>query len=201
MHNTLIKAIALVMVAALGAAGCQTYGGTAATGAGAGALAGGIIGHQRGRAGEGALIGAALGGLTGLVVHDIRVQRARGREETVQEYNYQPAQGEMLQFENARVMPSRPRPGTMADAEIQYALLGTQGNGAQVTESRVLRRGNQTIAELSNNTFTRSDGTWVSTMPFRVPENLEPGEYTIYQTVRTSQSQISGNATFTIDES
>ncbi len=79
----------------------------------------------------------------------------------------------MLRFERAEVLPPRARPGEMIESTIQYALLGTAG--VQVTEQRTLLRGDQVIADLSTQNFTRDDGTWVSAQQFRLPTNLQPG--------------------------
>ena len=201
------KISCLVCVAALlslsiGISGCATPEGRAGlTGAAIGAGLGAIIGNQSGRAGEGALIGAAAGGLTGLIVQDVRETRARRNMEaqpTAQTYHYEPAQGEMLTYEESNVQPGVVRRGAMADASIQYALLGT-GGGTQVTETRVLRRGTEEIAQISSKTYTRNDGTWVSSQQFRVSERLSPGIYSIVQTVRTSQSVISGSTEFRVE--
>lgn len=194
--HALIVAGALAL--AVATAGCETYGESGSLGAIIGAGAGAIIGNQSGHAGEGALIGAALGGLTGLVVHDAIAKKFKDSETTAREYQYQPSQGEMMTFEEAEVRPSPVRRGNMADVSIQYALLGT-GEGTRVTETRVLKRGDSVIAQLSSKTYTRNDGTWVSTQQFRISERLAPGEYTLLQTVRTEQSMISGTTTFIIN--
>lgn len=177
--------------------GCQTYGEGAGAGAAVGAIAGGIIGHQSGRALEGAAIGAALGGLVGLIAHDIKVQRAKSRQQTVEQYNYTPSQGEVLSIEEYFVSPGVARPGERITASLQYALLGAS-EGTQVTETRRLLRGEKVIAELSSKKFTRQDGTWLTTQDFTLPNNLKPGEYTLDQRVETSESRISGLAAFVV---
>jgi outer membrane lipoprotein SlyB len=75
-RNTMKKALALLMTAAMGfaIAGCASTGSTVNTKKGAvlgtviGAAAGGIIGHQSGRGLEGAAIGAGVGAVGGGVV-------------------------------------------------------------------------------------------------------------------------------------
>lgn len=177
--------------------GCETYGQAGGLGAAVGAGAGAIIGHQSGHALEGAAIGALVGGITGLIAHDIKVRRARSREETVAAYNYQPTQGEMLTFERAEVLPRTVRPGETIEGSIQYALLGV-GAGVQVTEMRTLLRGDQVMADLSTQNFNRTEGTWVSSQEFRLPGDIQPGNYTLVTSVRTAQSAISGRASFTV---
>ncbi len=199
MKKTAVTCLTVLLTGALllSLTGCETYGQAGGLGAGVGALAGGIIGHQSGRALEGAAIGAALGAATGLIAHDIKAKKMRSREETAAAYNYQNAQGEMLTLERAEILPATARPGEMIDSSIQYALLGT-GGAIQVSEQRSLLQNGGVVADLSSQSFTREDGTWVSTQPFRVPSDLAPGNYTILTTVRTSRSAISGQASFSV---
>lgn len=181
------------------AAGCESYGKGTALGAALGAGAGAIIGHQSGHAGEGALIGAALGGLTGLIAHDVKAHKQRDAAATATVYNYQPTQGEMLTLESAQALPSSVRRGNFIEASIQYALLGT-GGGVSIQETRVLKRGNEVIAEVSSKTFTHDDGTWVSTQQFKIPEHVGLGTYTVVQVVQTAQSRISSANPFRVIE-
>ncbi len=187
-----------VVSMALAATGCQTYGGSAAAGGLLGAGAGAIIGNQSGHAGEGAAIGAVVGALTGVVAKDIRVKRQKSREATVEEYNYQPTQGEMLTLESVQALPSVVDRGNMIEASIQYALLGT-GAGTTVTETRTLRRGSEVVSQVSSKQMTRADGTWVSTQQFKIPANTAPGTYEIFQVVQTAQNTVSGSSPFTVE--
>lgn len=197
-RKTFLLATTLLAVPALILSGCKTYGESAALSGAGGAGVGAIIGHQSGHQGEGAIIGAVLGAVTGLVAHDIKARRTQDSRATAGRYGYDPQLGEMLQLEDAQVYPRLVKPGNMAEATVQYALLGVPGRGVDVRETRTLRRGEEVIAELSSKTFKRTEGTWVSTLPFRVSEDLEPGEYTMTQVVQTAQSRISSNTRFSI---
>ena len=189
--------VACCMLAAIGLTGCETYGQAGGLGAALGAGAGAIIGNQSGHALEGAAIGAVVGGLTGLIAHDIKARKQREAAETAAQYNYQPAQGEMLTFERAEVLPPTTRPGETIESSIQYALLGT-GGGISVSEARTLMQGDRKVADMSTKSVSRTDGTWVSSQQFRLPTNLQPGRYTMIISVRTNQSAISGRADFTV---
>ena len=177
--------------------GCQTYGEGAGLGAAIGAGTGAIIGNQSGNAMSGALIGAALGGMAGLIAHDIKVQRAKDRQQTIEAYHYEPGQGEVLSLEESAVSPSVASADSMIEATLQYAIIGT-GGGTRVKETRRLLRGEKVIADLSSKTFTRQDGTWVTTQQFKLPSNLRPGNYSLVQKVETGKSTIFGTANFTI---
>ncbi|HNR32257.1 MAG TPA: hypothetical protein PKI11_15305 [Candidatus Hydrogenedentes bacterium] len=195
-HSRILLIIAVVGLA-LVHIGCETYGQSAGLGALVGGGAGAIIGHQSGHALEGAAIGAALGAATGLIVHDVKARRARTAEETAQQYNYQPSQGLKLQIERSEVLPNFVARGNEVESQVQYALLGS-GGGVEVTEKRTLLRGGQVVSELSSESFVRSDGTWVSSQRFRLPNDLQPGEYAVMQRVSTAQHVVSGTAPFTV---
>ncbi len=181
--------------------GCETTGESAGLGAVLGATAGAIIGNQSGNQGEGAVIGAILGGTAGAIVKDVEktnAKKSRTAEETVMEYNYTPTQGESLRFENAMLEPSVVKRGQQTNVSMQYALLGS-GAGKQVTETRIIKKDGEVVAQISSETFTRNDGTWISSQEFRIPENWEAGEYTLEQVAATHESTISGSAKFFVE--
>ena len=195
------RSLALLLVITLALpplmTGCQTYGESGGLGAASGALIGGVIGHQSGSAIEGALIGGALGGMAGLIAHDVKVRKQRDAQQTMEHYNYQPAQGESLLLEESFVQPQSIRLGDSFNSTIQYALMGT-GAGVEVSEQRTLLQGDRVMAELSTKKFTRQDGTWSSSQSFRLPNNLQPGQYTLVTSVFTAQSKISGRANLSL---
>lgn len=196
-----IKGVSAALCVALAAAGCASYGQSAGLGAATGAGLGAIIGHQSGHAGEGAVIGALLGGATGLIVHDIRVraEQRRTAQETAVIHQYQPAQGQKIYAESATCSPSVAQRGQDLEAQMEYAVLGSPAGGTPVKETRILRKDGQDVATLDDETYTRSDGTWVSTVTFAVPKNAEPGKYTIVQTVSIPERDtISKNVDFTV---
>ena len=93
--------------------------------------------------------------------------------------------------------PSKNRYSHVADA-LQYALLGS-GAGKQVTETRVIKKDGEIIAQISSEVFTRNDGTWISSQEFRIPENWDVGQYTLEQIAKTNKSTISGTAKFFVE--
>lgn len=188
---------AALVISALSTSGCQTAGGSAATGGAVGAGLGAIIGNQSGHAGGGALIGLAAGALTGLIVHDVKTRRQRSARDTYDEYEYTPALGQRLTLEEAYVEPYQARRGEVVEARARFAILGT-GSGVQMTESWVLRDDSGEIKELSSYTVLREDGTWESSLPFRVPSELPPGNYHIAYNAQTTEIGASGRANFVV---
>ena len=181
--------------------GCETTSESAGMGAIIGATAGAIIGNQSGSQGEGAVLGAIIGATAGAIIKDVektKAKQTKTAEQTVIEYNYTPSQGESLRFENATVNPSAVVRGQQTTVAMQYALLGS-GVGKQVTETRIIKKDGEVIAQISSESFTRNDGTWISSQEFRVPENWEAGQYTLEQFASTQKSTISGAVKFFVE--
>lgn len=188
-----ISFVAILCVLAGVLAGCATYGESAGLGAVLGATAGAIIGNQSGHSGEGALIGAAVGTMAGLVAKDHQVQLAEAPRRHYSSAPPHAATEQSLVLEEASVYPSNVRRGSMVEASIQYELLGSR-YGTRVTETRVLKRGDVVVERFFSKASVRRDGSWVSTQEFQVSESLEPGEYTIEQTIRAESMVISSSS-------
>ena len=186
-----VTVIAVAVSLVLAISGCQTYGEAGALGAALGAGAGAIIGHQSGHAGEGAIIGAVLGGAAGLIAHDIKARKAKSRQQTEEEYNYVPAEGERLELDAAEVFPKTASPGDTIGTSISYALMGSGSSGVKIREKRTLMKGNQIIEEVSSKNFNRTDGTWVSEQQFTLPKNIKPGQYRVVQSAQSNDNRVS----------
>jgi hypothetical protein len=192
--------ILLVGCVAAGTTGCQSTGEAAGLGALIGAGVGAAIGATNDEAAAGAIIGAGLGAAAGAVAHDVRKTRAtkyRSAEDTARIYEYTPSEGESLVLEEARIYPGTVQRGDMIDSSVQYALLGS-GAGVPVLETRAVKRNDVLVAQISSQRFTRNDGAWVSSQAFRIPEDWQPGEYTLEQVVETAQSRVMSVSRFTV---
>lgn len=177
-----VTVVALLAIA-LAAPGCETAGGSAGTGAVAGGVIGGLIGNQQGHALEGAAIGAAVGGLAGWGIHKYRTRQAKTAEETYKDYQYEPDAGFKLDMKGGGVSPSVASPGDKVTATVQYATLGAPPGGVQVHEMRTLKKDGEALLVLHDETVTREDGTWENTLEFQIPNDAEPGTYTVAETV------------------
>ncbi|MCH7911185.1 MAG: hypothetical protein IIB38_16420 [Candidatus Hydrogenedentes bacterium] len=186
--------------------GCQTYGESAGLGAILGATAGAIIGNQSGHSEGGAVVGAAIGAIGGAIVHDVNVQR---EEEMRQHQAHRPdpvlttrpsvpKMTHSLVLEESSVLPSRVRRGSMVEASIQYALTGGR-YGTRVTEVRELMRDGKVVERFFSKSEVRENGSWVSAQQFRVSEHLEPGEYTVVQTISSRDMTVSASSTLTVN--
>lgn len=102
----------------------------------------------------------------------------------------------LLEIEEVAVAPQRVQPGGAVEASMEYALLGS--GEVPVTETRVVQKDGKTLQVLSNETFARTGGTWVSEFNFTVPSGLAPGTYTLVQQVQAGGAVSNRAANFTV---
>lgn len=181
--------VAFTLCVSMGLLGCETAGGSAASGALLGAGLGAVIGNQSGNPRTGAAIGAALGALAGYAIHKSRTRQMQTASETYKEYEYQPQQGFQLDVREGNVSPSVVAPGGKVQAIMEYATLGT-GGGVAVQEARVLKTQNDSV-KLDQETVTRTDGTWQNTLEFQVPSDAPAGQYRVTQKVEAQGKSAS----------
>lgn len=193
-----VMTVGLALAVAVGVSGCETAGQSAGAGAALGGALGAVIGHQSGHGWEGAAIGAAVGGLAGWGVHKVRARKVREEAATAQYYQYQPAQGVKVYNEGVKVAPNRVTKGETVQASMEYAVLGAPTSGINVIEKRVLKKDGEVLTALEEESVTRTNGTWVSTVDIEVTPEVEPGNYEIAQTLETPQGTFSNTEAFTV---
>ncbi len=197
MYRKEYRSIVVCMIAfALIAVGCETTGQSTGLGAALGGTAGAIIGHQSGHGWEGAAIGAAVGALAGYGVGKVKARRMRTAQETAAENNYKAEQGFQMVPKGATIEPSTAKPGETVVATLDYAVLGTGESGVEVEETRVLSQGDKEIGKLSQEKLNRTDGTWRSTVEFKMPNNANNGVYKIAQRASAKDQNIGQTVAF-----
>lgn len=199
--KTKILAIVLCIALVLPVLGCETVSerpGTA-TGAGVGGAAGAIAGAAIGDGGAGqAVVGGLLGALIGGAIGYYAYDRDRDADETSRVYNYSPAEGNLINIEEASAVPQTVRPGDEVNLRMTYAVLTPDRAGeTQVTEIREIRHNGELVGRPSV-TVARTDGTYTSTIPLRLPPNADPGTYQVTETVESSFGRDSRQTSFSV---
>ena len=195
------KIVSAVLVCSLvlfvGCAGVEEHRG-AAVGAGAGAAAGAIAGALTGHGATGAVIGGLIGGLVGGAIGHYAYDKPREREQTAKVYNYNPAQGPVLTIESATSSPQTVRPGDLVDLKMTYAVLNpSQGSETKITEIREIRHNGELVGK-PEITVTRTDGTYNSNIPLRLPTNAPKGEYTVMMMVQSANAKDTREMKFSV---
>ncbi|RJP64684.1 MAG: hypothetical protein C4532_18750 [Candidatus Abyssobacteria bacterium SURF_17] len=166
----------------------------AGVGAGAGAIAGGLIGDDI----EGAVIGGLVGALVGGVIGHYAYDQRRTGEQTADYYDYDPARGAVLTIEDASAVPQTLRPGETVDLKMTYAVLNPVANTrTEITEMREITYNGQLVGRPEVR-VTRTDGTYTSSVPLRLPSNAGRGLYIVRTTVRSQYGQDTLETGFTV---
>ncbi len=193
-----IIAVALTVLFIFALTGCQyipeEHRG-AAVGAGVGAATGAAAGEAIGNHPVvGALLGALVGGAIGNYAYDQR----RNREQTISNYDYEPASGTQLSIENVSATPQQISPGNTVDLKVTYALLTPIADqSVPITELRKVEHNNQIVAnpEVS---VQHTGGTYTSTIPIKLPSTAAPGEYTVTYDIKGDTANATRTTTFTV---
>lgn len=168
----------------------------AAVGAATGAAAGAIIG---GSSTKGALIGGLLGALVGGAVGHYAYDQRKSREDTVEDHNYQSSQGAVITIEKANATPQQVSGGDTVDLQITYAVLTpSAGDQVTVTEIREITHAGNLVGR-PEVMVDRSGGTYVSTVPLRLPSDAGKGAYLVTATVQSKRAKDTRQFNFVVE--
>jgi hypothetical protein len=160
--------------------GCASMSGTE-KGAVGGAAAGGIIGAIFGDT-KGAIIGALAGAIVGAVIGNYYDKQTASRAEAAKKYEYTNRE-EKLEIEKVDLNPQDITPGSTVETSVLYTVLNPDaGQNIKISETRTLVNENERL-ELSKREVIRPQGTYLSTMKFTMPKDIEKGDYTLITTV------------------
>lgn len=190
-----VMAFAATLIILVGVLGCATEREAqyTTTGAGIGAITGAMIGAAlgslSGHAGQGAVIGSVFGGLAGASIGNNEYHLQRSEEAAAQQYAYNHRQSvrDLVRIEDASVNPRQANAGDEIVMSATFTIL-TPSRGTQfVHEVREVRHNGKLIGR-PHFTSRRAGGTWVSSMPLKLPLDAEPGTYTVTTIVETDNA-------------
>ena len=171
------------------------------TGIGAvtGALLGAALGSLTGDAGQGAVIGSVFGGLAGASIGNSEYHQQRSEEAAAQYYGYnqQHAVRDLLRIEDVSVNPPQANPGDEVALSATFTILSPSERPQLVHEVREVRHDGKLIGR-PQFTTRREGGTWVSSMPIRLPMDAETGLYTVTTIVETDNAGDSRETDFKV---
>ncbi len=167
----------------------------AAGGAAAGAAAGAIIGGAA-SGGRGAVIGGLLGALAGGAIGHYAYDTKRNQMQTNQVYGYQDTTPS-LRMESVSVQPGNVKRGDRVDLSCSYAVLTTGQTPIQVKETREIWLGN-TLWSSPEVQVDRVGGTYQSSVPIFLPNDIKPGTYRVRFIVQAGTTKDAKEASFTV---
>jgi hypothetical protein len=168
----------------------------AAVGAAAGAAAGAIIG---GSSTKGAVIGGLLGALIGGAIGHYAYDQRKSREETVKEHNYQSTQGTLITIEKVDATPKKARSGETVDLQVTYAVLTpSAGDRVTITEIREITHNGKLVGR-PEVMVDRSGGTFLTSVPLRLPAEAEKGTYQVKAMIQSERAKDSRESSFLVE--
>jgi surface antigen len=202
-HKLVSVVLVLTLVSAL--SGCQSTQGVpeehrgAATGAGVGAATGAVAATVLGKDADGVVIGSLLGALIGGAIGHYFYDRQRTREETAKTYDYEASRGTILTIEEASALPQKVRPGDIVELKMTYAVLNpAPETRTTITEIREIRQSNELVGQPEVR-VDRSDGTYTSTLPLRLPASAKKGTYVVRTVVQSANAKDTKEIRFSVE--
>ena len=208
------KFLAMAMVLILGAAltGCATESGYydpgrsagagALGGAATGAALGAIIGAASGNPATGAWVGAAagglLGGVGGYLYAEHRNSEISSSRAAAQSYNYSPAQGSVVDVNRVYVNPSQVQAGQSVSLGMDYTILTPNNAPVNSTLYREIRLGGTTLGQPYQTTVTNSNGTFTDQVNYGLPNDAQPGTYTVISRVTNQYGTAEKASSFSV---
>lgn len=193
LKKKLLYFVAIVLCISLPLAGCETFGSSAATGAGGGVLLSLIFGGNS--SWENAAIGAVIGALAGVIAHEVKESRqTKTASETEKQHNeWNPEDGLAIKLENTTITPQLARVNDQVTSRVEYAILGAPSNGVDLVRAFELKDEKGKLLLGKSKEEKKVDGTWNSEVGFTVADEVKPGNYTLEQVIATkdgSQMQV-----------
>lgn len=198
------KAISVIVVLAfmaMGLSGCAGMNNTqqgAGIGAGLGAITGALVSKNKVL---GAVVGGVAGAVVGLVVGDYIDRQTATRAQAAQKYYGDPTvvRQDNLVIESCRVAPTSVRQGQTVESRVQYtALKVDEMQTVSITETRTLISNTNEATMLSERQVEKPQGTSQSAFNFKVPDEIDPGQYTLVTTISDGSHKRSVKSPITI---
>ena len=201
MKQKLVSIVLIItFVAAL--SGCQSVPEEhkgAATGAQVGAATGAVAAAVLGKDADGIVIGSLLGALIGGAIGHYFYDKKRTREETAETYDYEASKGTILTIEEALASPKKVRPGDIVDLKMTYAVLNpVPETTTAITEIRTITLNDELVGQPEVR-VERSDGTYISTVPLRLPSSAKKGTYVVRSIVQSANAKDTKEIKFSVE--
>jgi len=205
--------IAMVLIFGAALAGCATESGYydpgrsagagALGGAATGAALGAIIGAATGNPATGAWIGAAsgavVGGVGGYLYAEHRNSEISSSRAAAQRYNYSPAQGAVVDVNRVYVTPNSVRPGGQVSLGMDYTILTPNNAPVNSTLYREIRLNNATLGQPYQTQVTNANGTFTDQVNYGLPNEAQPGTYTVISRVANQYGTAEKVAYFNVN--
>lgn len=194
---------ALVLVAGIFCSACVDIATSTVAGSALGAVGGAIIGHQRDRLIEGAVIGALIGGAAGYVVGKTQTKQVASARSTNTTNNYRSVAGLQVKQTNTGVSPVAAHPGDDIDINSTIALMAPREDAELKVRQRIaIYKGDELVGSIIEDKFALTPGTHRITRRITLERDMPAGRYTFVSHVKVTSgddaSETTSESAFTV---
>jgi hypothetical protein len=180
--------------------GCASMNNTqqgAGVGAGLGAITGALVAKNKLL---GAVIGGAVGAIIGMVVGNYMDKQTATRAQAAQKYySNTVVPQDQLVIEDCKVVPTPVKQGATVESRVNYTALKTdESQKVAIIETRTLISESNEATKLSERSIEKLQGSYQSNFKFKVPNEIDPGNYTLVTTVICGDQRQSVKSPITI---
>lgn len=191
--------IALLLLPSFIAGCATTEGNNQVLGAGGGAAIGALLGQAIGHDTKSTIIGAAIGAAIGwgtVKLMESKSKPVRTAEEDVQIYGLSAhTDSPLVKIQRGTSNPKEVRAGDKVTIDTDYSLQLPEGvTSTEVTESFILKKDGEKIADLPPKTVHYGSGGFLSEAVIVIPDNAKAGTYVI-------EHKVQAGSSYDVDES
>lgn len=130
----------------------------------------------------GFIVGSFIADVGALTFIEYEDQQVGSRNNALKKYVLKDKRAKLF-IEESSVVIKHVGNGSKVEAHIQYTLLAPPDiEEIDITEKRILSFANKSL-ELDTREVIRKQGTYISTMKFKLPKDIPKGSYTLFTTI------------------
>ena len=199
-----MKKICVLLVLSLLLCSCASTqnGANPAMGSGIGAVGGAILGQVLGKSTEATIIGGALGAVIGYAVSmQIKSQtnKVHDAQQTRAMVPVDKRQDPVLEIRDKSITPSpQIEVGENVTVKVTYILFDENKDKMPVREKKSIWHNGKLVKVLGDAEEDRENGTYESLVSFKLPEEIEKGDYEVHHDITTNSLSTNSTTHFTI---
>lgn len=171
-------------------------------GSGIGAIGGAIIGQVLGKSTEATIIGGALGAVIGYAVSmqiQSQTNKVHDAQQTREMVPADKRQDPVLEIRDKSIAPSpQIEVGENVTVKVTYILFDENKDKIPVREKKSIWHNGQLVKVLGDAEEVRENGTYESLVSFKLPEEIEKGDYEVRHDINTNALSTNSITHFTI---
>lgn len=131
-------------------------------------------------------------------LEELKRERLEDREGAINKFGYTGEETEII-VESLVITPYTVKPGSQLKLELKYALLSPEAGTNFLVVENVIFHGNQgEKIDLLANKSEKAQGVHLLTLNMTVPQDIEPGEYHITNTISTVNLNKTARGSFMV---